>query len=196
MKILLFSNSPSEDLDSRIDFALRFRSRSERRRFATRNRDSNPLARNPNFQLLRFQFPNLYLHLRLQLDLQRQTLALHARFQCRRVGAGVNRGVRARDRRLERRHVPLRVRERRENTVADIDAAGEDPDGGLVVEEGDVAVPVAGDEGDVEGGGDGGVGEVESGELEGGDGEGGAVGAVDEVEDAAGDGGDEEDEED
>lgn len=88
------------------------------------------------------------------------------------------------------------MRERRKRSVAYVDAAGEDFDGGLVVEECDSLIAVARDERDVEGGGDGGVGEIESGELKRGDGERRPVRAVDEVEHGAGGGGNEEDQED
>lgn len=43
------------------------------------------------------------------------------------------------------------MRERRKRSVADVDAAGEDFDGGLVIDECDSLIAVARDERDVEG---------------------------------------------
>lgn len=172
------SNCPFEDLNSRINLALNCRCCRNRRRIATGDCDLNSVTNNPNFELLRFDFPNFRLHFRFQLNLDRQILALGARFQRRNVGSVGNRSIRVRNHRSQTGDVVPVMGETGKGSVADVDIAGDYPDRDLVVEEGDFAVTVTRDESDVEGGGHGGVGEVEFGELEGGDGEGRAVRAV------------------
>jgi len=88
----------------------------------------------------------------------------------------------------DERGVLLAVQEGGDGAVADVDAAGEDGDGGGVVGEEDLLVGVCGGDRDVEAGVQGGGGsQVQVRKLQRRHGEGGAVGAVEQVEHRAGD---------
>lgn len=147
------SNSPFDDLDPWIDLALDVRGRRRRRRFAAGDRDLNSVASNPNFELLRFDFPNFDPNFGVELNLQRQIFVLQARFQRRDVGAGGELSFRARNDALQRRDVLRAVGEAGEGSVGDVEAAGDESDRDRVVEEGHLLVRVPRGDGEVEGGG-------------------------------------------